>query len=43
MEYDYQSNDTYIITNFTEKLGDDFVAEFVADRSFLSKNTECGI
>lgn len=43
MEYNYQTNDTDIIGKLTKELGEDFVAELVSDRSFLSQKNECRI
>jgi len=34
-DYNYQTNDTDTIAEYTKMLGDDFVAELVADRSFV--------
>lgn len=37
---DYNTNDSDIISEFTKELGDEFVAELVADRSFLDKRED---
>lgn len=43
VERDYTTNDTDTIAEFTEMLGDDFVAELVADRSFLKKEDDVNL